>query len=157
MDKDKDKYKLQCFKKASEDKGTLKLFKYGRLVPGAKWTVRSGQPGAAGYWNRGLSPIPPSKAIKGSYEVKLPGFPPGYRNSMGDWCYHIIPDPILEKNGSGIRSEVCIHSDANVTVSPGSAGCIVLHPDIWGGFRKVMDAIHRQEGDCVIPLEVIYE
>lgn len=149
------KYKLQFYRKASEDIGNLKLFKFGKMI--VKWNARSGQPGAAGHWNRGISPIPPSKAIQGKYGVELPGFLPGYRDSMGNWCYHIIPDPILEKNGSGIRTEVCIHSDANVTYSPGSAGCIVLHPNIWGSFRKVMDAIYRQEGNCVIPLEVIYE
>ena len=149
-----EKYKLLFYKKASEFIGTLKLFKLGRFL--MKWQARSGQPGVKSYWSRGISPIPPSSDIKGNYKVNFPGYTPGYRNAMGDWCYHITPDPVTAMNGNGARSELCIHSDANFEVSPGSAGCIVLHPDVWLGFRRVMDDIAKQEKNKAMPLEVVY-
>lgn len=148
------KYKLLFYKATKEFLGTLKLYKYGKLIK--KWTARSGQDGFRSYWTNSKSPIPASDSIQGTYRVES-GYVPGFPVAMGNWYYHILPDPILQKNGSGIRSEIGIHEDANLQTAPGTAGCIGIDPEHWQDCRKTLDAIFRQEGKGYdIPLQVVY-
>lgn len=153
------KYKLQFYRASKEFIGLLKLFKNGKLVAGAKWKARSGHLGFRSYWTQGKSPIPASDSIEGSYAVE-PGYVPGYVSAMGNWYYHITPDPIQQKNGTGSRSEIGIHEDANFATSPGTAGCIGIDPEDWTNCRKMLDAVFVQEKktnpNYRIPLEVIY-
>ena len=153
------KYKLQFYRASKEFVGLLKLFKFGKMVQGAKWKARSGQPGFRSYWTQGKSPVPASDSIEGSYEV-CPGYTPGSIIAMGNWYYHIVPDPIRQKNGTGSRSEIGIHEDANFATSPGTAGCIGIDPEDWAACRKMLDAVFQQECRIEptyrIPLEVIY-
>ncbi len=156
-----DKYKLQFFKKASEFTGTLKLFKLGKMIK--KWTARSGQPGYQDtYWITGKSPVPPSNAIIGRYEMKK-GYVPGDTVAMGRRFYHIVTvdekgrvcETIRQKNGNGERSEVGGHHDGRTL---GTAGCIGIDPGCSNDYCNTLDGIFDQEPEGYrIPLEVIYE
>ena len=159
----KEKYKLLFHKKASEFIGTLKLFWFGKMIK--KWEARSGQLGYQNtYWVTGKSPIPPSNAIIGRYEMKK-GYVPGDTVAMGERFYHIVTVDekgnvsvvIREKDGPGKRSEVGGHHDGR---SLGTAGCIGVAPRDSDDYCRTLDSIFSQEckknPDYRIPLEVVY-
>jgi hypothetical protein len=71
--------------------------------------------------------------------------------------YHITPDPL--KVGSVTRSEFGIHFDANSSVAPGSAGCIVFEDSTqWSNFQKWMSDYKTtySPGSTIINLVVEY-
>lgn len=151
------KYKLMFSKTRHAEFGKMKLFKFGVSI--MRWAARSGQAwDQKDFWNRGSSPIPPSTAISSDkgYKVNLNEYCPGNTNAMGDHYYHIEPDPIVSNDGNNIREEIGIHSDENFFSKPGSAGCIVMMPEVFASFHQVMQAIKKQEKTDYLPLEVVY-
>lgn len=97
---------------------------YGELIfsNGLKVEATSGQAGyqyhgAHNIRGRGLLPPGKWKICTNGYYCCTPGI-----NGM---FYHLTPDPHRPTG----RSEFGLHRDANVSFSPGSAGCIVVSTD----------------------------
>jgi hypothetical protein len=88
----------------------------------------------------GAGPLPSCRTASiNNYQVALtPDFIPGsVTPGINGNFYHITPDPL--KVGSVTRSEFGIHFDANSSVAPGSAGCIVFEDSTqWSNFQKWM-------------------
>lgn len=108
--------------------------------------ARSGNPNFTGsdYFQTAYSPIPPSDQIMGKYHIDLKGYVPGIPDAMGDWYYHIEPDPILNlKDSTQRRSEIGLHADQNEETSPGTAGCIGVQKKYWNLVRTTLDALAR--------------
>jgi len=146
-------YKLLFRRKLGEFKGELCLLANGKIIN--TWVARSGQPNPADYWTTGESPIPPSDRIIGEYQVNLNGYVPGDTTAMGDLYFHIEPDPILQKDGPGRRSEIGLHCDQNYDYAPGSAGCIAVSPNDWDDCEQILKNL-KSKGLSKVPLEVDY-
>lgn len=150
------KSQLTFYKKPGEFAGLLILTDYKGEEH--RFNARSGLADyQKSYWMTGCSPIPPSDAIRGEYEVRLPWVEPynWQKASMGSRFYAIEPNVIYSKDGSKARSGIGIHDDANWRVAPGSAGCIALMPGEMDRFNRAMDAEYNAGLDF-IPLTVIY-
>lgn len=145
---------IKFVKNRHELKGSLK-FIIDNVVK-LEVVARSGQYGyGESYWNVGLSPIPPSNAIVGKYFVNFNGYTPGNQNACGDIFYPIIPDPIHQKNGTGMRSEIGLHEDANYDYAPGSAGCIAVSPKHWVSVKTLINKL-KAKNINKLPLYVVY-
>lgn len=138
--------------------GKMKIFdiETGEMI--AMWHARSGQAGyQTNFWIRGASPCPPSAEVKDPLHVNLNWYEPGYPDAMGKVYYHVEPDPIQSKDGRHVRQEIGLHADQNESYSPGSAGCIVMHPKEFSRFHnKVTELRKLHPEEQRWPLEVIY-
>jgi hypothetical protein len=135
-------------KRTSDVDGILEIVDH--KAKSHKFRARSGQAGYQDvFWVVGLSPIPPSDAIQGSYNISLAWQDPTATEklSMGSRFYPINPNTILSKSGTHSRAGIGIHYDANFGFAPGSAGCIAIQPrnenerEGWQAFMDLMDSI----------------
>lgn len=142
------------FAKAKKEfKGRFVIVADGKVICEA--VARSGQPNYQdSYWITAKSPIPPGSDIEGSYEINLTAHKVDSA-AMGEWFYEILPDPIKQKNGGGIRRLIGLHEDANYDTAPGTAGCIGISPSHWNKVDEILFAFWRK-GISKIPLIVVY-
>jgi hypothetical protein len=124
--------------------GFMKVFS----VPEGKllefFPARSGQADCQhSYWEIGRSPIPPSSEISHPYSVNLNGYCPGDVRAMGNKFFPIEPNVTINKDGRFSRSEIGMHADQNEQYAPGSAGCIVMHPQDFKAFDAYIEAFKK--------------
>lgn len=118
------------------------------MLDGKEHKACSGAPGCQvlGQYFRPGAPIPP-----GSYELDLASYycdTPGIEGQF----YHILPDPIVAKDGSGKqRSEIGLHRDAGAV---GTAGCIGVVGSDFGALHAALSKLAQERP--TLPLEVSY-
>jgi hypothetical protein len=119
------------------------------MLGGQQYKATSGATGSqvfGSYWVTARSPIPPGASYKVDLRWNYSDLP-----GINGRFYHILPDPIVNPDGSGQRSEIGLHQDNG---TPGTAGCIGVVGSDWS---KLCNALDERAKFCrYLPLEVSY-
>ena len=103
------------------------------------------------YWTVAASPIPPNSVTGLEYKVDMQWSYSDLTGIAGRY-YHILPDPIVSKDGSKRRTEIGLHQDNGC---PGTSGCIGVVGSDWSRLCNALDELAKF--NRYLKLEVAYE